>query len=155
MNIVLKRNASPANQAVKSLTTVTTLSGTMRNGADVTNPVILIESSTIPSFNYFTIEAFGRSYFLTNLVSVNDGLWEIHGHCDVLSSFWSEIKNCECIINRSSSNRNPLLIDKQLWVTARSRYGTIKSQYQPLLGGTATKRFVMVLPGSGTGTTPT
>lgn len=155
MNIVLKRNSSPANQAVKSLTTVTTLSGTMRNGADVTNPVILIESSTIPSFNYFTIEAFGRSYFLTNLVSVNDGLWEIHGHCDVLSSFWSEIKNCECIINRSSSNRNPLLIDKQLWVTARSRYGTIKSQYQPLLGGTATKRFVMVLPGSGTGTTST
>lgn len=154
MNIILQTNSSPNNKAVKSLTTVATISGTLREPSSLTDPVILIESTTVPTFNYFSVASFNRSYFLTDIISVGNKLWEIHGHCDVLSSFWSEIKECECIINRSSSNRNNYLIDKQLWVTAKSRYGTIKSQYQPLIGGTATKRFVMVLPGSGVGTTP-
>lgn len=153
MTITTYRNASPTNKAVKSLTTVDTIEGDMREDSSIVEPEFVFRYSGVPTFNYFTVSAFSRSYFVTDLISVGNSLWMVRGHCDVLSSFWNEIRTAECIIARSSSNRNPLLIDDKLMVTARSRYGTKKSSQQPLMGGTATRRFVMILPGSGTGAT--
>lgn len=152
MNIVLCKNASPENKANKSITVVSTISGTLREDTSIVNPVFLVELDSVPTFNYVKVADFSRNYFVTDIISVAKKLWEIHCHCDVLTSFWSEIQSAECIISRSASNRNPLLIDKQLWVTGRSRYATIKSSNQPLTTGTASRRFVMILPGSGVGT---
>lgn len=154
MRIALYKNDSPQNAATKEVLNKGTLEGVLKDKTSVTDPVVIIKAAELPDFNYFRIPQFGRSYFLMNLVSVTNNLWEIHGHCDVLSSFWADIAKCQCIIARSESNRNSLLVDTQLWVTARSRYGFIKSTQQPLTGNSATKRFVMILPGSGTGTTP-
>lgn len=152
MRIALYKNDSPQNAATKEVTNKGTITGVLKDKTSVTDPVVIIQTANLPDFNYFRIPDFGRSYFLMNVVSVAKNLWEIHGHCDVLSSFWADIAKCQCIIARSESNRNTLLIDTELWVTARSRYGFAKSTQQPLIGNNATKRFVIILPGSGTGT---
>ena len=152
MTINLYRNNSPQTKAVKSLVSAGSVTGELREDSSITDPAIVFTFSGVPNFNYFDIPDFSRKYFVTDLTSVGNSLWLVEGHCDVLSSFWNEIKECECIIGRCASNRNPLLIDNKLLVTARSRYAVQKSTLQPLMGGTATKRYVLILPGSGTGT---
>lgn len=152
MTIELYQNKSPQNKAVKKLTSVGSVDGDMRENSSVVEPQFVFTLTGVPTFNYFKVAAFSRSYFVTDLVSVGNSMWMVRGHCDVLSSFWNEIKECDCIIGRSSSNRNSNLIDNQLLVTARSRYAVQKSTLQPLMGGGATKRYVLILPGSGTGT---
>lgn len=157
MNISLYRNTSPRNKAVKKLTLLESISGTLKDSSSIVDPIIMIHYETLPNFNYFEIPMFNnRKYFLTDLISVGTKLWEIHGHCDVLSSFWAETKECDCIISRSTSNRNDFLIDTQLMTTAKNRYGLIPSQYQPLKNyESATRRYVLVVAGAGSPDTPT
>ena len=48
----------------KELSDIATLSGTLRDGSSIIDPVILIEAdlSSLTTCNYLTIESFGRSY---------------------------------------------------------------------------------------------
>lgn len=156
MNISLYRNTSPKNYATKSLTLLESISGTLKDSSSIINPVVLVHYETLPNFNYFEIPMFNnRKYFLTNLISVGTKLWEIHGHCDVLSSFWAETKECDCIISRSASNRNNYLVDTQLLTTAKNKYGLIPSSNQPLISETEpTLHYLIVLPGAGSSDTP-
>jgi hypothetical protein len=154
-DITLYRNDSPKNQAVKTLSQILTLTGTLKTESSIVDPVVLIEYDAPINFNYFKIPSFNdRYYFVEDIVSVGTKLWELHGHCDVLSSFWSTIRQCDCIISRSGTNRRNYMVDPMLMTTVKSKFGIQKSTLQPLASGTALKRFVMVLVGSGAASTP-
>ena len=154
MTINTYNNSSPNNKVTKSLTVGDVLTGYLREGTSLENPVVIIESDSVPSFNYAEIPDFNRKYFVTTIRSVTTKLWEIHMHCDVLSTYWEYIKQSECLVNRSESKRTADLVDTELWCTADSLYGVKKFSQQPLTGGTATKRFVMVVPGAGVAPSP-
>lgn len=87
-NIRLMLNNSASNVADKDFTTIDTLTGTLRNETSVTNPTILIEANVndIAECNYFYIPQFHRYYFVTDIRSIRNGLVEISGHCDVLTT---------------------------------------------------------------------
>lgn len=153
MTIELYNCSSNPIEVNKTLTAVATLTGTLKQGTSMVNPVIQIEMATVPSFNYMIIPEFSRRYFVNNIYSVYNNLWEIHGHCDVLSTYWSSIRTADCIINRNEFVRTKDLVDSEMWFTADSKFGLAKFSQQPLTGSPPTTRYVMVLAGAGTAPT--
>ena len=105
MNIVLMSSNEPKNTINKSPTTVTTLAGSLKDGASVTDPVVLVEMASLPAANYANIPDFGnRFYYIKDIVNVANTLWEIHLHVDVLKTYASAIMNAPCIIAKTASN---------------------------------------------------
>ena len=112
-SITLGKNSSPANKLTKNFTSKITLSGTLRNESEIINPTIIINTTSADIFlcNYMQIPTFDRSYFITSIKSIRNGVYEVQGHCDVLSSFASEIRANNAIILRQEHNFNLLLND--------------------------------------------
>lgn len=79
------------NSTLQPTGTGTAITLNLKGGSDILAPVFLLNSSGIPSFNYFSFE--GRFYFVTGVKSVRDNLWEISAEVDVLATFKSVIQN--------------------------------------------------------------
>lgn len=113
MDITLQINNSEKNKLDKSITDIVTLSGTLRDQTSIINPVIVIEGdlSSFVNCNYMTISAFNRSYFINNITSINNNLFEISAHVDVLSTYKSQIRENSAIIARQEKKWNLYLND--------------------------------------------
>ena len=109
-NIRLILNNSALNVADKDFTTIDTLTGNLRNETSVTNPTIIIESNVndIAECNYFYIPQFHRYYFVTDIRSIRNGLVEISGHCDVLTTAFKlgTLTDCMGITKRQQTDWN-------------------------------------------------
>lgn len=130
------RNNSEVTKVGKSLQGLFDLTGTLKNECSIVNPVILVEKNEPITANYARIEAFGRYYFITDVVSIRNNLWEVHMKCDVLESFKEEIKGNTCILKRQSRLFNLYLPDDKL-VPHANRFQSYKMFPQnPFNGGT-------------------
>lgn len=96
----------------------------LRNESSVVDPVILFDADAgdIATCNYMHIAEFGRYYFITDVVAVNEGLCEIHGHVDVLKTYASSIRTNMAVISRSATqgNWNLYLNDPCMKITSKS-----------------------------------
>lgn len=112
-SITLQNNTSPLNKLGKTVSTITSLTGTLKNESDIINPEILVETTvdSIKNANYLTISDFGRKYFIEEIESIRNNLWLIRAHVDVLDSFQSAIKNNQAVVLRQENNFNLLLND--------------------------------------------
>lgn len=113
MDITLQINNSEKNRLDKNITDIITLSGTLRDQTSIINPVIVIEGdlSSYVNCNYMTISAFNRSYFINNITSINNNLFEISAHVDVLSTYKTQIRANSAIIARQEKKWNLYLND--------------------------------------------
>ena len=114
-DIELYQNTAESNRVDKSLflTHVTTISGALREQCSLISPTITIAYPKVPDFNYVYIEAFGRYYFVTGVVSVRYNLWEISLECDVLMTYKDKLLECEAFIDRNENTFNPLIVDRR------------------------------------------
>lgn len=114
-SIVLQRNTSPVNKLTKDLVTLTELTGTLRKGSSILDPVIELDvpvpSNIVSTANYAHIEEFGRYYFITDIRSTVNGLWLVSLHVDVLMTYRTQIKAQSGIVNRSANKYNLYLDD--------------------------------------------
>lgn len=112
-NITLQRNNSETNRVTKNITDLATITGDLKQETSIIDPVILIEGdlSSYTGCNYCTIQTFGRSYFINNIRSIRNSLFEISCHVDVLSSFATQIKACTGIVQRQENEWNLYLND--------------------------------------------
>ena len=112
-SIILQRNNSEVNKVDKSLTTITTMTGTLKNETSIIDPVIFFEASLsdLKNCNYCTISEFGRSYFVNNIRSIRNGLIELTCHVDVLSTYKSQIRQQFAIVKRQENYWNLYLND--------------------------------------------
>lgn len=120
MNIELYRNNSEPNKITKSLSAISTLSGSLRNESEVVNPVVLVEGN-ISSFqmaNYARIQAFGRYYFITGIKSIRNNIVELSLHTDVLMSF--NLSNVNGIVIETQS------VNASNYLTGRNWIETVK-----------------------------
>ena len=103
--IVLQRNNSENNRLDKSVSDLLTLTGTLRSECSIIDPTFQVAAdlATLTGCNYCTVQAFGRSYFVRNIVSVRSGLVELVCHVDVLSSYKAQIRANKGIVRRSES----------------------------------------------------
>ena len=112
-DIILQTNNSEKNKVDKDVIDIITLSGILKTETSIIDPIILIEGdlSNFVTCNYMTIPVFNRKYFVTNIRSIRNGLFEISAHVDVLSSFASQIRNNVAIIHRQENRWNLYLND--------------------------------------------
>ena len=144
-NIALQTNASEKNKLDKDLTTIATITGTLKAETSIIDPIILIEGdlSNYIGCNYMTISSFGRSYFVNNIRSIRNNLFEISAHVDVLSSFAKGIRSNSAIVRRQENKWNLYLND-----------GTFKVYQNPNVltkafpSGFTKQEFVLAVAGS-------
>lgn len=144
-DVVLQKNSSENNKVTKSLTTLVTYSGTLKDKTSIIDPVIIVEGD-LTSFvkaNYMTISTFGRSYFITDIQSVGNNLFEVSGHVDVISTYATEIKRNSAIVKRQKGAYNLYLNDGSLKV-----YQDPKVVIKTFGSGFNTMEFVMAVAGS-------
>lgn len=154
MTIKFYTNKSKRTMTQKELTNETSYNGTLRESCDVIDPIIQIEVNEFPfTLNYARIDDFNRYYFVTNVISVRQGLWEIRLHVDVLMTYWDSYKYAPAVISRSETLRVNDLVDNRLWATKDKLTGIIQSSLNPFTvpGGVTPCFWVAVLTGiSGT-----
>ena len=112
-NITLQVNNSEKERLDKNITDIATISGTLREKTSLIDPVIVIEGdlSNYVNCNYMTIPAFNRSYFINNITSVSNNLFEISAHVDVLTTYKTQIRTNDAIIARQEKKWNLYLND--------------------------------------------
>ena len=112
-SILLQRNDSEKNKLDKELTTIATVTGELKSETSIIDPVIVVagDFSSFATVNYMTIVVFKRSYFVTNVRSIRNGLVEFSCHVDVLTSFATEIRSNSAIIKRQENEWNLYLND--------------------------------------------
>ena len=116
-DIIFYNNAAEINRVDKTsyLSNATTLNGTLREQCSITNPEIIIEYASTPTWNYCYIAEFGRYYFITDgVTAVRENLWRIPLKRDVLMSYKNEIKATTAIIARQEYQFNADLNDPLL-----------------------------------------
>ena len=102
----------PQNRIDKSYNFAYELSGTLKSNTSVVDPVITVESlDNLSGCNYAEIPDFGRLYFIRDIVVVGAKLWELHLHCDVLTTYKEGIISAPCIVAKSSNRFNMYLND--------------------------------------------
>lgn len=144
-NILLQRNTSELNKLDKTLTTISTLTGTLKTETSIIDPVIIVEGvlSDLKTCNYCTISEFGRSYFVNNIKSIRNNLIELTCHVDVVSTYKSQIRSQFAIVRKQENNWNLYLND-----------GSFKCYQNPIVltkkfsNGFTTPSFVMAVAGS-------
>ena len=121
-NIYLMNNTEELNKISKTPTEVMTLTGFLRERTNIIDPKIIIEyEGAFVSCNYMYIPEFNRYYFINNIESVRNNLWEITAHCDVLKTYSEAILAHEAVIARSESKYNLYLNDDMFKVYTNPR----------------------------------
>lgn len=142
--VTLQTNSSPKNKLDKSLNNVLAVTGNLKEDSSVVDPIILVQAplSTIVNANYMTIPAFNRSYFITDMISVRNGLVEIHAHCDVLTTYAAGIRGNNAIIYRQENDWNLYLDDGSFQV-----YNNPDVLTHPFPSGFSTLEFILAVAG--------
>lgn len=118
--INLLNNNSPVEKIGKDLVSGVTLSDVvLKRDTSILRPVLTLASDEdIYTYNYLHIPVFGRYYFIDDIRSVHDNLWEISAHVDVLETYKTDILNNEAILeNTQAVNINNYLQDPDVFVT--------------------------------------
>ena len=112
MNINLYKFSKRANSTKRPTGTGTQYACYLKEPTSVVSPVIIIETTgnVFPDYNYAYIAAFGRYYFISDIVS-DGNLWELSLTTDVLATYKTEIGNTDLYILRSASNSNGKVLD--------------------------------------------
>lgn len=87
---------------------------TFKKSTSFLNPIIIIEDVEVPTFNYVLISSTSRFYFVTDIISLNNNLWEIHLHVDVLPFIRDDQKG---MVERQQNDYNDYLVDNNRKIT--------------------------------------
>lgn len=144
MRITFYTNNSEKNALTKTLTQIVRLDGTLKDGTSIIDPSVLCYNIDrfIADINYFYIDETARYYFINGVEVVRNGLWQISGHVDVLSTYKDAILQNRAIIQRSESNYNLKLNDGLFKTQQNPRITTI-----PFSTGFTTSNYVLALAG--------
>lgn len=114
-DIYLYKNNAEPNRIDKSLhlSRIGVVSGTLRDETSITDIVINFEYSGVIDFNYVYIPFFNRYYFVNDVISVRNDIWNISLSVDVLMTYKDALLNLYAFVDRNENTINPMLIDKK------------------------------------------
>lgn len=87
----------------------------LKSGTSLISPTFLVNVSGKPTSNYITFE--GRNYFVNDIVSVRNDLWEISCTEDFLGTWKTDIGNTTAMIMYATGGRDDI-IDTRIPTTA-------------------------------------
>lgn len=144
MNIHLIYNASPKNKINKTLETLLTVTGSLKDGCNITDPVILFEIGNVPTCNYMYIPDFGRYYFIDMIESVRNNLWSITAHVDVLESYKTSIlQQIVTLQDTSEKSADPYILNDAFVTKVKTKTDIVKFPNGLLDNGT----FILITAG--------
>lgn len=150
MELNLYTNNSADNVVTKSITLLTTMTGTLRENCSIVDPVITVENinnAIAAVCNYAFIPQFARYYFVRN-ITLSGKLWIISMHVDVLASFQTPLKSLDAVIARNE-NRYNLYLQDGFFKTYQNPHVSIKQ----FPGGFTNHSYILAVAGAG-GYTP-
>ena len=108
MTIEFKVCVSEPNVIDKTLVSVMSLEGVLRNDSPISNPSILVETNDLSvgdlvRANYAYIPEFGRYYYLKEVTHLRNMLWTVDMKCDVLMSFADAIKASTALFEETTT----------------------------------------------------
>lgn len=120
LTVNLYKNESPVEKIGKTLSDSITVSDVvLKKDTSVLKPVLLTnDARDVYEYNYMYIQEFGRYYFIDDIVSVNNNLWEISAHVDVLETYKAAILSNQAVIRRQTNKFNTYLNDPEWKVYA-------------------------------------
>ena len=147
MTLIFSTNSSPANHLTKELQTVKTLTGAaLKAPTDIINPVFIVSTMTaaeIMASNYVEApELGGRKYFIRDIVSVRNEVYEVQCHIDVLSTYKDAILQQEAVVHRQENAWN-LYLDDGIFKTYQNPHIVTKA----FPSGFTTQNFVLAVAG--------
>lgn len=107
---------------------------TILQPSSILNPTLIIEYDRVPNFNYCWIELFSRYYYINEIISVRNNVWELHLTVDVLMSFKDRIKTQKANIIRQEFIGNSMMVDSNIPVLGQPRI-LINSMGSPIFSG--------------------
>lgn len=149
MNIKLCSSTSEIVAINKNISIIDDVSATIKGALSVENPVLILQykSDIQPNVNYVYIPEYNRYYFVTDIINLTGGRYEIHCKVDVLTSFKDNILNLSCIVDKQSSkdNANMYLDDGSFVVQSKEFVDTINFPN----GFNDNGEFILVTAGGG------
>ena len=144
MTIDFYKNHSEKNRLDKVLTSVTSMTGELKEDCSIIDPIIKIVGNvgTFAAVNYMYIPEFGRYYFINNVISVNNDICEVHAHVDVLSTYKDQIRAQNAIVSRQERKWN-LYLNDGVFKTYQNPYIITKA----FSSGFTSQHFVLTVAG--------
>lgn len=107
MIINLYSNISEPIVVDKTILSITSFEGVLRNESPISEPSIIIESDdvAVPDLiraNYAQIPEFGRYYYIQECTQIRNHLWQLDLKCDVLKSFQQFITLSMAIVDQTT-----------------------------------------------------
>ena len=121
LTIDFYNNSSEPEKLDKNLSSHIQLTGSLKTESSVIDPRIIINASAMPPSNYMYIRQFNRYYFINNIHSIRDGLWQLSNHVDVLMTYKPNIRACKALIDRQEYSFNPYLPDNMVPLSNNNR----------------------------------
>lgn len=87
------------------------ISGVLREASSLIHPSITFTSDIIPTFNYVYIPIFNRYYYVTDITSIKNKLWQMSLTVDVLMTYKEALLACNGYIDRNENEYNGLIPD--------------------------------------------
>ena len=115
LTIKLYHNASPANKIGKKLNDeLVTSDVLLKDNVSILKPVFKVRDvRSIITYNYLYCPDLQRYYFIDDIVSIHNDLWEISCHVDVLETYKNGILGQSVILKRQQNKYNTYLNDER------------------------------------------
>ena len=125
MNIIFYNNKSENNRLIKTITQISTGTGTLRESCSMIDPSVLTAIADVSNINYAYIADFGRYYFIRKITVDRENLYRIDMHVDVLMSNKTALLDCKGVINSSTSANANNYLNGNNWVRTEKDTTTI------------------------------
>lgn len=117
MNLKLYTNVSEKNCLGKTLINGTDFQGVLREQSSIINPIIKVQSTELPDFNYAYVPDFKRYYFIVGIRNLSTNIWELSLGVDVLESFKDGIRANYAILSDTEITGANRYIEGEQWKT--------------------------------------
>lgn len=128
MDINLYNTPDEQNVIGKVKTLIDTASCTIKGNISYENPVLLLayDGDVVDQINYIEIPELNRCYFITDLINLTGGRYEVHGKVDVLESFKESLAALSVIVDKVfDQNTGNLFLDDGSFVTENKEFNTV------------------------------
>lgn len=100
MNIKLYKNFSEPNRVNKELELIKDMTGQLKEESNVINPIITIQADNPSHCNYCYIKEFSRYYFIRDIKSVRNKIWQLQLQVDPLYTYRDQILQMSAVIDK-------------------------------------------------------
>lgn len=128
MTVNLCNTPDEQNVIGKARTVIDTVSCTIKGNISYENPILLLsyDGAVADNINYMEIPELNRCYFITDIINLTGGRYEIHGKVDVLESFKDAVLALAAIVDKvNDQNTGNLFLDDGSFIVENKEFNTV------------------------------